>query len=79
MTRLLLSIPDEMKIWLERYSHSANQPIAKIIRKAISTFIAENKTFEKDEIIKSTAGLWKEKNIDGLEYSNNIRDEWDSA
>jgi len=79
MTRLLLSIPDEMKIWLERYSHSTNQSIAKIIRKTISDFITETKTFEKDGIIKSTAGLWKEKNIDGLEYSNNIRDEWDSA
>lgn len=77
MNRLLLSIPDEMKSWLERYSNSANQPIAKTIREAISEYIDGRKSLNSDDIIKKTAGILKEKKIDGLEYSNTIRNEWD--
>ena len=76
MTRLLLSIPDEMKSWLEQYSHSTNQPIAKTIRDAISEFIVERQSLDANEMIKSTAGIWVDKKIDGLEYVNKIRGEW---
>ncbi|KAA3617373.1 MAG: hypothetical protein D8M58_02675 [Calditrichaeota bacterium] len=77
MTRLLLSLPDEMKKWLEQYSHNVNQPIAKTIRDAITEYIDDRKSLDTNEIIKRTAGIWKVKNIDGLEYSNSIRKDWD--
>ena len=56
-----------------------NIDIKQIKNKKISlkVEIVTSSTNEKLEIIKNTAGILKNLNIDGLDYQNTIRNEWD--
>ena len=76
MKRMIITIPDEDKSWLESYSHSYHQSVSETIRKAIKSYKEKRIKTNRKEFLAKTAGIWKEKNIDGLEYVNNIRNEW---
>ena len=76
MVRTIITIPDEIKKWLDNYSHTHHQSLAETIRMAIKEYIEKNRNQEEKQIIKTTAGIWKDRKIDGLEYVNKIRKEW---
>lgn len=76
MTRTIISISQELKIWLDDYSKSNNKPTAETIREAIKAFRKKIEIESEVDLLSQTSGLWKEKKQDGLEYVESLRNEW---
>ena len=76
MTRTIITISEEMKMWLDSYSKKHNRPTAETIREAIKLY-KERVEKESKNVLSETAGLWKSKNIDGANYVEKLRNEWD--
>ncbi len=76
MTRTIISIPQELKVWLDDYSQSNNKPTAETIREAIRAYKKKIETESGVDLLSQTNGLWKAKNIDGLKYVESLRNEW---
>ncbi|MEE9431529.1 MAG: hypothetical protein V3V16_10835 [Melioribacteraceae bacterium] len=76
MTRTIISIPEDMKVWLDNYSKTNKKPTAETIREALKEYKVKIENESKIDLLSQTSGLWKEKNIDGLEYVKSLRSEW---
>jgi len=76
MTRTIISIPQELKVWLDDYSKSKNKPTAETIREAIKAYRKKMEAESKVDLLSQTSGLWKEKNEDGLKFVESLRNEW---
>lgn len=46
---------------------------AEILRQAVDIYLRERKR----EAFRNAFGAWRHKNLDGLEYTQKIREEWD--
>ena len=44
---------------------------AEVIRKAIASYIEQNKPVTEDAF-----GIWESRQVDGLDYQENLRSEW---
>ncbi len=79
MVRTLITIPEEDKQWLKNYSRSHHVSMAQIIRMAINEFKKRKKNDKNDfhKALEATFGMWKDKNIDSVEYVRQLRSEWD--
>jgi hypothetical protein len=73
MTRMVLSLEDREKAWLERKSRESGESMAEIVRQAIrQRQQAEEESL--DQALAATRGLWKRG--DGLRYQRKVRSEW---
>ena len=62
------------KLWLERRARQTNESMSELIRRAIQDMRhREEAAFQG--LLGLTSGLWK--GVDGLEYQQEIRGEWD--
>lgn len=77
MTRTIITLPDELKEWLDNYSHIHHQSLAETIRCAIKEYKKNKQDEVKNDILYKTSGIWKNRKIDGLEYVENLRKEWE--
>lgn len=74
MTRLLVSIDDQDRRWLERKARQTGASMAEVVRQSIRRMKkSEQKSF--DELLQATSGVWREG--DALRYQRRIRREWD--
>lgn len=48
------------------------EPHAELIRQAVSGFLSENKAG-----LENSFGLWKKRAVDGVEYQEQLRNEWE--
>jgi len=78
MVRTIVSITEQDKEWLDRYSHKQHQSTAETIRLAIRFFRKQTRSKFQESALEKTSGLWKKRKIDGLGYVQNLRQEWDS-
>lgn len=77
MVRTIISISEEDKKWLDNYSHHNRQSSAETIRSAIK-YLRERADHDlTDTIIKETAGIWKTRGVDGLQYVTELREDWE--
>jgi len=75
--RVHITLPDDDKMWLERYSKVYNISVAEAIRQGVSKLkqtMDNNDTYHT--LVQSTRGLWGKG--DGLKYQKKIRSEWNS-
>ena len=77
MVRTIVSLSGEDKNWLDNYSYTQHQSTAATIRQAIQHYRKNIEKSQKSELLKHTAGLWKKRQVDGLSYVMNLREEWD--
>ena len=77
MIRTIITLPRELKNWLDNYSKARNRPTAETIREAIIAYKAAVENDQDKDILKKTSGIWKDRNIDGLDYMESLRDEWE--
>ncbi|HET56214.1 MAG TPA: hypothetical protein ENN33_13500 [Ignavibacteria bacterium] len=75
MIRTIISLPREIKVWLDDYSKKNNRPTAETIREALMLYKKKVDAETKD-VLKISHGLWKSKKADASKYIESIRDEW---
>jgi metal-responsive CopG/Arc/MetJ family transcriptional regulator len=78
MVRALITFKEEQLKKIDRLARKNKQSRAQVVREAIDRYVSQK---EKEptwkEIVAKCAGMWKHKNIDGLEYTNKLREEWE--
>jgi len=70
---ILLRLSSRQMEALDLFVSVENKTRTDVIRNAIDFYIEKKKECGDK---RSTFGLWKEKNIDGIEYQERIRSEW---
>jgi metal-responsive CopG/Arc/MetJ family transcriptional regulator len=70
--RTLVDIPEKELEELNTLSRSRNLSRAELIRQAVSGFLAQNKAG-----LENSFGLWKTRDVDGVEYQEKLRREWE--
>ncbi len=74
MTRLLVSLDEQDRRWLERKARQSGASMAEVVRQSIRhAKKAEQKSFR--DLLQATSGTWR--GGDGLRYQRKIRREWD--
>ena len=71
MGRILVDIPQKYLDDLGALSRAEKLPRAEIIRKAIASYVEQNRPASADAF-----GIWKDRQVDGLDYQETIRSEW---
>jgi len=69
--KTLIEIPENQVQSLSGLCKRFNISRAEAIRRAIDLFVQKNQSQTADVF-----GIWKDKNGDGLNYQNQLRDEW---
>lgn len=69
--RALVDIPEKQINQLTLICETKKVSRAEAIRQAIGLYIEQNKIDDMDAF-----GIWKDKNIDGLAYQEQVRSEW---
>jgi hypothetical protein len=70
--RTLVDLPESELEQLNVLSRARKVSRAELIRQAVSGYLAQNKAGLEDSF-----GLWKKKAVDGLEYQERLRGEWE--
>jgi hypothetical protein len=74
MTRMIVSLEEKDKSWLDRQAVKAGLSRAEIVRQAVRRMQHdEEETF--DQLLDATRGIWR--GGDGLRYQRKARREWD--
>lgn len=72
--RIIVTMPEQDKLWLENYSRLRRIPVAEAVRRGIERLRREEAPDTYRSLLESTSGLWRQG--DGLEYQQRLRDEW---
>jgi len=72
--RIIISLPDADKVWLEGYSKVHKISVAEAIRQGIGELKKSQRQQTYQQLIERTRGVWKMG--DGLEYQEKVRAEW---
>jgi metal-responsive CopG/Arc/MetJ family transcriptional regulator len=70
--RTLVDIPEDELVELNALSQARKVSRAELIRQAVAGFLAQNKAGLEDSF-----GLWKGRAVDGVDYQNKLRREWE--
>jgi hypothetical protein len=73
MTRMLISLEENDRLWLEQRAREAGVPMSEVVRQAIRRAQESGQKPMKD-LLASTKGLWRQG--DGLRYQRRVRKEW---
>ena len=73
MTRMLISLEENDRRWLEQRAREIGVPMSAVVRQAIRQ-AQENGQKSMKDLLASTQGLWRKG--DGLRYQRRIRKEW---
>ena len=77
MVRTLVSLPEADKAWLDAYSHRRRRSQADVIRSALRSFRQTVEGGGTRPSLRASAGLWKNRRVDALDYVRRLRTEWD--
>lgn len=73
MTRMLISLEETDRRWLEQRAQEAGIPMSEVVRQAIRQAQESGQKPLKD-LLASTKGLWRQG--DGLRYQRRVRKDW---
>ena len=73
--RIIITIPDEDKIWLDAYAEMHKISVADAVHQGIGLLKKgeRQKTYQK--LVEITCGIWKKG--DGLAHQEKMRGEWE--
>jgi len=74
--RMIITMSEEDRVWLEGYSKAHKVSIADAIRQGIKRLKESQGRRIYEKVVKETRGLWKKG--DGLKYQRKLRSEWES-
>ena len=72
--RIIITLPEQDRTWLESYSKAYDISMAEAIRQGIKRLRQATTDDTYSRIVDKTKGIWKKG--DGLEYQQTIRSEW---
>jgi metal-responsive CopG/Arc/MetJ family transcriptional regulator len=70
--RTIIDLPERNIAALEKICAKEGISRAEAIRRAVDAYLANTRTSDGDDIF----GMWRDRDIDGLEYQRQIRSEW---
>jgi hypothetical protein len=73
VTRLLISLEESDRRWLEQTAQESGVPMSEVVRRAIHQAQEDGQKPLKD-LLALTKGLWRRG--DGLRYQRRIRKDW---
>lgn len=73
MTRMIVSLTETEKFWLQRRSRETGESMAQVLRRGIRR-LQEDEEESLHDALTATRGLWRKG--DGLRYQQAIRGEW---
>jgi hypothetical protein len=73
MTRMLISLEENDRLWLQQQARETGVPMSEVVRQAIRRAQESGQKPMKD-LLASTKGLWR--GGDGLRYQRRVRKEW---
>lgn len=78
MIRVVISLAQEDKNWLQHVAEDQHQSMAEVIRQAIERYrleMQQTSPLSLQQILSKTKGIWE--HDDGLAYQRKIRSDWD--
>ncbi len=75
--RTLVDIPEKDLQQLTQLSKERKVSRAHLLRCAVSRYLQEQVHESPKDTLHKLAGIWADRNIDGLEYQLAMRAEWD--
>jgi hypothetical protein len=73
--RIIVTLSDKDRLWLEGYSKVHKISLAEAIRRGIKELKKGQRGKTYKGLVERTSGIWPGE--DGLEYQRKIRTEWD--
>ena len=73
MARIVIDLPEEDLRQLDNLKNIRHVPRAEIIRQAVSRYLVINRVDDPSNAF----GLWSGVLGDGVDYENQLREEWD--
>ncbi len=70
--RTIIELPERNIAALEKICAKEGISRAEAIRRAVDAYLASSRISDEDDIF----GMWRDRDIDGLEYQRQIRSEW---
>jgi metal-responsive CopG/Arc/MetJ family transcriptional regulator len=77
MTRMILSLPEDEKKWLERRSRRLRVSSAELVRRAIRQYRAKDSKTRLADVLRETAGTWTSVKGDTRRHVEALRKEWE--
>ena len=74
--RTIITLPEELKRWLQSYSRAHGISLAEAVRQGVQKLKVSEQQELYRPLVDSTKGIWEKGN--GLEYQENMRSEWHS-
>lgn len=76
MIRMIISLDEESKEWLDQQAREEHVSTAELIRTALRKYREEKKreALPYGDLLKETSGIWK--GGDALAYQRRLRQEW---
>ena len=74
--RMIVTLSEDDKRWLEAYSRANRISIAEAIREGVGRLKRKEAVNTYRSLVQGTDGLWRKG--DGIEYQRRLRAEWDS-
>jgi len=76
MARTIITIDDQDKDWLTSYSRARRQSMAETVRQAVRLYRDQVSVESEAQMLRETAGIWRLRGKDGLDYQRELRAEW---
>lgn len=75
--RTLVDIPEKHLKALSELSKQRKTSRAALVREAVSKYLAENSKSARKAAIDAAFGIWKDRDMDTMQYLDELRSEWD--
>lgn len=72
LMRTIIDVPDALIESLDQFGALEQRSRAALIREAITQYLKVKSIPAADEAF----GLWKKREVDGVQYQRSLRDEW---
>jgi hypothetical protein len=72
MRRILVDFPDSLVDALAVFEEAQRRPVVVVISEAVEAYIAKH----MEDGSADAFGLWKDKNVSGLQHQRELRSEW---
>jgi hypothetical protein len=73
-TRMIVTLSDEDRCWLQGYSQANRISMAEAVRRGMESLRKAQAGTTYQDLLQRTRGTWKRG--DGLEYQRRLRSEW---